>query len=462
MKNFLITSVILVVLSSLIVIIIESRSLYNEVLAYNFFKMIKEKKFKKAFNITKLIFGKRVRAYLLIELVKALLTKNKIEQAYYIYKRNNNPLVKISILELIIDNCIKNNDIKKLEAFSVILCFYESKKLLEIYKKIVLFYEKNKEIDKIIELEKLNIENLDFYIALSYIKLESLENVERIILLIENPKKIGLLVYESIKYCKENNKLDDLNHFYAKLKFDKNTQNIIDEFLIKIHIEQKEFDKAKEKIVFLDFKKQFEYYILIAKEIKNNGDIDEYIEKAYKLINYFVYPTEKVMALIKISYLTLKEEKYKYENRYLEEAYEIYYNINSESLDFSKEFILLFREYKNYELFMQLLEKKAKIYKEVITLDNMNEIKPEFIRSINFFLWGDHLKIFEDFMKSYNLVQLKNGDLEYEDFYDLIHQIKRYVNADTYENINKISLNLSNKPNTLFFINQYLKILKES
>lgn len=461
MKTILLIFILFIIFLFISIIIYKSKSLYNEIVAYNFFKMIKNKKFKRAFNLTKLIFGKKVRAYLLIELAKTLLSKNRIEQAYFIYKKSSNPLVKISVLELIINNCIRNNDVKKLEAFSTILCFYDSKKLLETYKKIVLFYEKNNELNKLRELERIGIENLDFYIALSYVKLESLEDVERIILYIDNPKKIGLIVYETFKFYKENNKLEDLNNFYLKLKFDKTTQNIIDEFLIKIHIEQKEFEKAEKKILELNLKKQFEYFLLISKELKNNENMEKYIEKAYKLIKYFPYMTEKVMALIKISYLTLKEEKYKNENKYLEEAYAIYLNSTEESLDLSKEFILLFREYKNYELFMELLEKKAKIYKEVINIDNMNEIKPEFIKSINIFLWGDQLRVFEDFMKSYNLVQLKNGDLEYIDFYELLHQIKRYVNEETYENINKISVNLSNKPNTMFFINEYLKILKE-
>lgn len=462
MKTFLIIILVFVITFGIGIFLFEGKSLYNEIMAYNFFKMIKEKRFKRAFNITKLIFGKKIRAYLLIELVKALLVKNRIEQAYYIYKRSNNPLVKMSVLELIIDNCIKNNDSKKVEAFTTILCFYDNKKLLDTYKRVLNYYEKNSELEKIRDMEKMYIENLDFYIALSYIKLDSLEDIERMILTIENPKKIGLLVYETFKFYKESNKLIELNNFYNKLKFDKVTQNIIDEFLIKMNIEQKEFEKASEKILLLDLKKQFDFYLLIAKELRHSNLIEEYVEKAYKLIKYFTYPTERVMALIKLSYLTIKEEKYKFENKYLDEAYEIYLETGNESLDLSKEFILLFREYKRYELFMDLLEKKAKIYKEVITLDNMNEIKPEFIKSINIFLWGEELKTFEEFMKSYNIVQLKNGDLEYEDFYDLIHQIKRYVNNDTYENINSISVNLSDKPNTLFFINQYLRILKES
>ena len=85
-----------------------------------------------------------------------------------------------------------------------------------------------------------------------------------------------------------------------------------------------------------------------------------------------------------------------------------------------------------------------------------------YIKSINIFLWGDELKVFEDFMKSYNIVQLKNGGLEYNEFYELIYQIKRYVTSDIFDSINKISLNLFDKPNTLYFVNQYLKILKES
>ena len=90
----------------------------------------------------------------------------------------------------------------------------------------------------------------------------------------------------------------------------------------------------------------------------------------------------------------------------------------------------------------------------------MDTIEIEFVKNINSFLWGEELGIFEEFMKSYNVVQLKNGQLEYEDFFDLVHQIKRYVNTDTFEKFNKITINLFNKPNTLFFINQYIKSMK--
>ena len=74
---------------------------------------------------------------------------------------------------------------------------------------------------------------------------------------------------------------------------------------------------------------------------------------------------------------------------------------------------------------MDLLEKKAEIYTEAISLENMNSIEPEFTKSINSFLWGEELEVFEEFMKSYNIVQLKNGQLEYNDFFELVHQIKR-------------------------------------
>ena len=442
-------------------IIFESKVIYNQVLAYNFFKLLKEKKFKKAFNITKMIMEKRIKIYLVIELVKTLLVKNKIGQAYYIYKKSTNSFLKLNILELIIDRCIFNNNIQKVEDFSKILKFHEGKRKYEIYKKILNFYEKNKELDKIKELEKLNIGNLDFYIALSYIKLNSLSDTERMIINFDNSKKIGLLVYEAYKYYKDKNELFILNEFYLKIKFDKETQVIVDEFLVKIYIEQNDFEKAKLKLEKFDFKKQFEYYLEIAKKLKNTEYINEYIKESYSLIKHFHYSTEKIMALIKLAYVTIREKEYEVQNKYLDEAYNLYLEFSAETLDLSKEFILLFREYKKYEIFMELLEKKAKIYREVIKLENMNEIKPEFIKSINLFLWGQELEVFEDFMKSYNRVQLKNGDLDYEEFYDLIYQIKRYVASETFENINQISLNLSDKPNTLYFINQYLKVIKE-
>lgn len=461
--NFFLLLIISGIISFVVgIIIFESRSVYNEVLAYKFFRLLKDKKFKKAFNVTQMILGKKIKAYLMLELVKALLMKNKVGQAYYIYKKNSNTFVKLLILELIIDNCIKNNDYNKVEDFSKLLNFYTTNRKNEIYKKIISFYEQNKRIDKIKEIEDLNIENLNFYVALSYIRLNSLEDIERIVSNINNSKKIGLLVYETYKVYRENNDLESLNKIYMSLKFDKEVQAIVDEFLIKIYIEQNNFEKAIEKFQNFDFKKQFDYYIEISKKLKNTQYMEDYLIKSYDLIKNFIHPTEKIMGLIKLSYVTMKEKDCETQNKYLDEAYEIYIKIKGESLDLTKEFILLYREYKKYEIFMELLEKKAKIYKEVISLDNMNEIKPEFIKSINIFLWGDELKVFEDFMKSYNIVQLKNGGLEYNEFYELIYQIKRYVTSDIFDNINKISLNLFDKPNTLYFVNQYLKILKES
>lgn len=461
--NFFLLLIISGVISFILgIIIFESRSVYNEVLAYKFFRLLKDKKFKKAFNVTQMILGKKIKAYLIIELVKALLIKNKVGQAYYIYKKNTNSFVKLSILDLIIDNCIKNKELSKVDDFSKLLNFYENNRKNEIYKKIINFYEQNKRIDKIREIEDLNIENLNFYLALSYIKLNSLEDIERMIANINNPKKIGLLVYETYKFYKENNDLESLNLIYTSLKFDKEVQAIVDEFLVKTYIEQSDFEKAIGKIQTFDLKKQFEYYLEISKKLKNTKYMKEYLEKSYILVENFIHPTEKIMALIKLAYITMKEKDYENQNKYLDEAYEIYIRIKGETLDLTKEFILLYREYKKYEIFMELLEKKAKIYKEVISLDNMNEIKPEFIKSINIFLWGEELKVFEDFMKSYNIIQLKNGGLEYNEFYELIYQIKRYVASDIFDNINKISLNLFDKPNTLYFVNQYLKILKES
>ncbi len=119
--NFFLLLIISGIISFVVgIIIFESRSVYNEVLAYKFFRLLKDKKFKKAFNVTQMILGKKIKAYLMLELVKALLMKNKVGQAYYIYKKNSNTFVKLLILELIIDNCIKNNDYNKVEDFDLL------------------------------------------------------------------------------------------------------------------------------------------------------------------------------------------------------------------------------------------------------------------------------------------------------------------------------------------------------
>ena len=201
------------------------------------------------------------------------------------------------------------------------------------------------------------------------------------------------------------------------------------------------FDSAEKKMIVMDFRKKLDYYFLIAKDLMGKDEQNYYIEKCYELINFFVFPSEKIIALIKLTYLTINQVNYKEKNKYLDEAYSLYLVSNNVSIDMTKEFILLFRLYKKYDVFMDLLEKKAEIYKEAISLENMNSIEPEFTKNINSFLWGEELEVFEEFMKSYNIVQLKNGQLNYDDFFDLVHQIKRYVSNDTFEKFNKITLN---------------------
>lgn len=56
-------------------------------------------------------------------------------------------------------------------------------------------------------------------------------------------------------------------------------------------------------------------------------------------------------------------------------------------------------------------------------------------------LWGNEFDLINDFMKSYNMVQLKNGNLEYIEFLELIKQIKRYIDFETYKKIESILLN---------------------
>lgn len=460
MKSFLVILTATIVFGSIIILLIEGKAVYNEFLAYSFFKQLKNKKFKKAFNTIHLIVGRRIRAYLTIELVKGLLNKNRIEQAYYIFKRVKNTLLKIIILELIIDNCLKNNDNVKLDAFISIAKIYENEKFIELYKRVILYYEHTGNLEKLIELENLDEEVLNFQIALSYIKLEAFDELQRIVYKIGNAKKIGLLTYETFKYYKEINQIGRFDSFFENLKLDEKTKLFMSEFIVKIYIEMGKFDSAEKKMIVMDFRKKLDYYFLIAKDLMGKDEQNYYIEKCYELINFFVFPSEKIIALIKLTYLTINQVNYKEKNKYLDEAYSLYLVSNNVSIDMTKEFILLFRLYKKYDVFMDLLEKKAEIYKEAIGLENMNSIEPEFTKSINSFLWGEELEVFEEFMKSYNIVQLKNGQLNYDDFFDLVHQIKRYVSNDTFEKFNKITLNLFNKPNTMFFINQHIKSMK--
>ena len=460
MKSFLFILTFIIVWISIILLLIESKAFYNEVLAYKFFKQLKEKKFKSAFNTINLIIGSRIKMYLTIELVKGLLAKNRVDQSYYIFKKVNNLSLKTSILELIIDNCLKNKDDDKLDVFVQMTLFYENEKFMELYKRIVLYYEENNNLDKLVELEFLDLEDLNFQIALSYIKLEAFDDLFRIIHKIGSVKKIGLLVYETFKYYRDSNQIERFDTFFESLKLDEKTKLLISEFIVKIYIEMGRFENAEKKMIVMDFRKKLDYYLLIAKELIGKREQDYYIKKSYEIIESFTFPSEKIISLIKLTYLTLNREDFKSNNKYLDEAYSLYLMTNNMSIDMTKEFILLFRLYKKYDIFMELLEKKAGLYKEAISIENMDSIESEFVKSINLFLWGDELEIFEEFMKSYNAVQLKNGQLEYNDFFELVHQIKRYVNKETFEKFNEISLNLINKPNTLFFINQHIKAIK--
>ena len=460
MKSFLFILTFIIVWISIILLLIESKAFYNEVLAYKFFKQVKEKKFKSAFNTIHLIIGSRTKMYLTIELVKGLLVKNRVDQSYYIFKKVNNLSLKTSILELIIDNCLKNKDDDKLDVFVQMTLFYENEKFMELYKRIVLYYEENNNLDKLVELEFLDLEDLNFQIALSYIKLEAFDDLFRIIHKIGSVKKIGLLVYETFKYYRDSNQIERFDTFFESLKLDEKTKLLISEFIVKIYIEMGRFENAEKKMIVMDFRKKLDYYLLIAKELIGKREQDYYIKKSYEIIESFTFPSEKIISLIKLTYLTLNREDFKSNNKYLDEAYSLYLMTNNMSIDMTKEFILLFRLYKKYDIFMELLEKKAGLYKEAISIENMDSIESEFVKSINLFLWGDELEIFEEFMKSYNAVQLKNGQLEYNDFFELVHQIKRYVNKETFEKFNEISLNLINKPNTLFFINQHIKAIK--
>lgn len=460
MKSFLVILTFIIIFGSIIILLIEGKTVYNEFLAYSFFRQLKDKKFKKAFNTIHLIIGRSIRTYLTIELVKGLLNKNRIEQVYYIYNKTNDVPLKITILELMIDNCLKNNDDIKLDAFIALTKFYESEKFIEIYKRVILYYEEMRNLKKINELENLNEEVLNFQIALSYIKLEAFDELQRIVYKIGNAKKIGLLTYETFKYYKKIGQIECFDSFLENLKLDEKTKLFMSEFIVKIYIEMGRFDSAEKKMIVMNFRKKLDYYFLICKELVGKEEQNYYVDKCYELIKMFTFPSEKIIALIKLTYLTINQPDYIEKNLYLDEAYSLYLISSNVSIDMTKEFILLFRLYKKYDIFMELLEKKAEIYKEAISLNNMNDIENEFAKSINSFLWGEELEVFEEFMKSYNVVQLKNGQLEYDDFFGLVHQIKRYVNNDIFEKFNKISLNLFDKPNTMFFINQHIKAMK--
>lgn len=460
MNTFIISLVLLIIIGCFFLLVVEGNTLYNQFLAYNFFMQIKNRKFKRAYLITKLIFGKKLKAYLIIELTKALLSRNKIEQAYYIFRRVLDTNTRIIILELIINNCIANKNNEKLEAFIVILSFYENRKFIELYKKLIIYYEHENLVENIRTIENKQIKNLDFYIGLSYIKTDNLEDLKRILYNIKNYKKMGLLLYELFKHYKTINQSNKFKMFYESLELTDEEKLIIEEFLIKIYIEMDDFEKAEELILHLTALKKFDYYILLAKECKKDELIIKYLEKADNLSAIVPYSYKRILDLIKISYVALKVSNIDYTRNKVAKAYELYISNKVDSLDLSKEFILLFREIKNYKMFMFLLEKKVEIYREVLTIENIIDIKPDFLRSVNVFLWGEELKTFENFMTTYNMVQLKEGNLEYDDFYELIHQIKRYVTDETYTTINNISINLSDKPNTMFFINQYLKFIK--
>jgi len=83
------------------------------------------------------------------------------------------------------------------------------------------------------------------------------------------------------------------------------------EFIVKIYIEMGRYDSAEKKMIVMDFRKKLDYYFLIAKDLMGKDEQNYYIEKCYELINFFTFPSEKIIALIKLTYLTINQAIYK-------------------------------------------------------------------------------------------------------------------------------------------------------
>lgn len=429
--------------------------IYNQLLIYNFYIKLMKGSYKISYNLINLVIGKKIRIFMILELVKEILKKKEVKFAYFIMKKENKIEIKIIILNYILEWAINSSNLKEIKTIiNKSLPF--KRNFLDGYKKIIKFCEANNRLDYIKGLESLHMEELQFDIAMSYIKLGNFDDLKNIIEENQNDIENSMLVYNLFKFYKENQDIEKFKKYYLEIGKGK----IKNKFEMLINIELGNLQWVNNRIEDFNLRDQIDLYFHIVREFQNSDEQDYYIDKIFNISKGIVNPIEKINLYIKLTYLTLNNKKYINENIFLEEAYKLYILYEDNNLNIAKELIILFRYYNKYDIFIELLEKKAKFYKDVLNTQKMDLIKDEFIRNINIFLWGNEFDLINDFMKSYNMVQLKDGNLEYIEFLELIKQIKRYIDFETYKKIESILSELKNKPNILFFINQYLKTIK--
>ena len=70
--------------------------------------------YKISYNLINLVIGKKIRIFMILELVKEILKKNEIKFAYFIMKKENKIEIKIIILNYILELAINSSNLKLL------------------------------------------------------------------------------------------------------------------------------------------------------------------------------------------------------------------------------------------------------------------------------------------------------------------------------------------------------------
>lgn len=61
--------------------------IYNQLLIYNFYIKLMKGNYKVSYNLINLVIGKKIRIFMILELVKEILKKDEIKFAYFIMKK---------------------------------------------------------------------------------------------------------------------------------------------------------------------------------------------------------------------------------------------------------------------------------------------------------------------------------------------------------------------------------------
>ena len=172
--------------------------------------------YKISYNLINLVIGKKIRIFMILELVKEILKKNEVKFAYFIMKKENKIEIKIIILNYILEWAINSSNLKEIKTIiNKSLPF--KRNFLDGYKKIIKFCEANNRLDYIKGLESLHMEELQFDIAMSYIKLGNFDDLKNIIEENQDDIENSMLVYNLFKFYKENQDIEKFKKYYLEI-----------------------------------------------------------------------------------------------------------------------------------------------------------------------------------------------------------------------------------------------------